>query len=229
MNQLNTSIRDIPRPPRMASLPISERGYPVPWFVAWLDENGKRAEPGTGTPDFRIVDTPKVGEAYRRRLCWLCGKPLGQYMCFVVGPMCAVNRASSEPPSHLDCAEYAVRACPFLVQPKMRRNRVDEPDHVPPPGIMIQHNPGVTLIWTTRSYRLMGSGRDILFNFGEPERVAWYARGRAATRDECLDAIKMGLPHLERAARLEGNGATKDLAFQIERAMRYLPAEGVIA
>lgn len=228
MPELNASIRNISRPPRMASLPISDRGFPVPWFVAWLDDNGKRVEPGTGTPDFRIVDTPKVGEAYRRRLCWLCGRVLGQYMCFVVGPMCAINRASSEPPSHLDCAEYAARACPFLVQPRMQRNRIEKPDHVPAPGIMIQHNPGVTLIWTTRSYRLMPvGGGEVLFNFGEPERVAWWSRGRAATREECLAAINMGLPHLQRAARLDGG--EKELAFNIDRAMKYLPAETVSA
>src|SRR5262245_56582120 len=156
MTELNASIRHIPLPKRMQHLPINERGYPVPWFVAWLDAAGKRAEPGTGTPDFRVVDTPKVGDAIRNKRCWLCGGPLGKYMSFVIGPMCAVNRVSSEPPCHHDCARYAVEACPFLTQPRMRRNKEDMPDgHEHPGGIMIERNPGVTLIWTTFSYRVV--------------------------------------------------------------------------
>lgn len=216
MNQLNASIRNIPIPERMRALPISDRGYPVPWFVAWID----------GKPDFRIVDTPKVGEAYRKRLCWLCGKTLGQYMCFVVGPMCAVNRASSEPPSHRDCALYAVRACPFLVQPKMRRNEIEMPDYKPAPGVMVQHNPGVTLIWTSRTMKLMRvGGGEVLFTFGDPERVEWFAHGRSATREEALAGLEKGLPNLQRVAKLNGRDAETDLVFQIERAMKYLPAE----
>jgi hypothetical protein len=36
-------------PVRLQGLPIDERGYPVPWFVAW--ENGK--------PEFRAMDPLK--------------------------------------------------------------------------------------------------------------------------------------------------------------------------
>ena len=32
-----------PLPPRIAKLPVDERGYPVPWFVQWL---GPKDEPG---------------------------------------------------------------------------------------------------------------------------------------------------------------------------------------
>jgi len=45
----------------------------------------------------------------RHKRCWLCGQPLGKFMCFVVGPMCAINKTSAEPPSHRDCALYAVQ------------------------------------------------------------------------------------------------------------------------
>ena len=35
---LNAAIRDIPLPPRMMRRPVNERGFPVPWFVEWIDD-----------------------------------------------------------------------------------------------------------------------------------------------------------------------------------------------
>src|SRR3954470_18037641 len=112
MPDLNEKIRHIPLPTGMAKQPISETGFPVPWFCAWIDDK----------PDFRVVDSEKLKCAVVGRQCFLCGLPLGRYMCFAVGPMCTLNRVSAEPPSHQSCARYAVQACPFLTQPRMRRN-----------------------------------------------------------------------------------------------------------
>jgi hypothetical protein len=112
MPDLNASIRDIPIPPRMAKRPISDRGFPVPWFVAKIN----------GIWDFRAIEPGRIARAYNKNLCWLCGEPLGKFVAFVIGPMCSINRISSEPPSHRDCAEYAVRACPFLTQPRAARS-----------------------------------------------------------------------------------------------------------
>lgn len=234
MPELNAAIRDIPIPRRMTHLPISERGFPVPWFVCWLDPNGERAEPGTGKPDFRVVDTPKLPDAIKRGLCWLCGQPLGKYKAFVIGPMCAVNRVTTEPPSHIDCAEYAVRACPFLTQPRMRRNDKDMiPNPQMPGGIMIERNPGVTLIWTTLDYKIvrdgLGHGRGWIIVIGDPRSVQWFAHGRTATRAEVMESIDSGMPLLRDAARQQGLDAETDLAWEIERAMKLVPAEETAA
>jgi hypothetical protein len=96
----------------MRHLPIDERGYPVPWFVAWLPD---------GKPEFRAMDRTKWFRAIREKLCWVCGGKLGVNVCFVAGPMCGINRTSSEPPSHLECARYSSRNCPFLNNPRMVR------------------------------------------------------------------------------------------------------------
>src|SRR6267154_1896953 len=98
-------------PKRSAELPRDERGYPVPWFVEWID----------GKPDFRVMDSDKLVEAIKYKRCWVCGGPLGHYKVFTIGPMCMVNRTSAEPPSHRDCAEFSVRNCPFLTTPDMHR------------------------------------------------------------------------------------------------------------
>src|SRR4051812_13673711 len=97
-----------PVPHRMRSLPI-RRGYPVPWFVARVENEFH----------FPTADSRKMMIALHRHVCWVCGQPLGSYLAFVIGPMCAVNRISSEPPSHLECAQFSAMACPFLVRPKM--------------------------------------------------------------------------------------------------------------
>lgn len=142
-----------PLPSRIAALPIDARGYPVPWFVPWLAD---------GTPEFRAMDIEKWGLAVRDRRCWICGGPLGRWLTFPVGPMCGINRTSAEPPSHLDCATWSACNCPFLSRPQMRR-REDEtfgPELAKEQaGFAITRNPGVTLVWTTRSYEVFHDGR----------------------------------------------------------------------
>jgi hypothetical protein len=216
MKTLNTAILGIPIPKRMQKLPISPKGYPVPWFVAWID----------GVPDFRVIGPDKLVQAVNYKRCWLCGEPLGVHKTFVLGPMCTVNRTSAEPPCHLDCADYAVRACPFLTQPKMRRNEVGLPeDHQLPGGVMIKRNPGVTALWITKRY---SAWRDpsggALFTVGDPEQVFWFAEGRKAKREEVDNSIKTGLPLLMDVAEEEGPEAIEELYRCMTRARDLLPA-----
>jgi hypothetical protein len=67
-----------------------------------------------------------------------------------------------------------------------------------PAGHMIKRNPGVSLLWTTRSYRPFRDGSGgILFRVGEPSQVEWFAEGRLATRAEVEESVRTGLPALE--------------------------------
>ncbi len=193
MNKLRPGLPDLP--PRIRMLQIDERGFPVPWFVEWID----------GKPEFRAADPRKLLRAIRERLCWICGGHLGSYMAFVVGPMCAINRISAEPPSHQDCAEFASRACPFLVMPKMIRREAGLPEEIQPlPGISLQRNPGVALIWTTKSYEILREPNGYLFSMGNPSSLLWFAEGRPATREEIVESIESGLPLLREYATGEG-------------------------
>lgn len=110
-------------PDRIKRLPVDHRDFPVPWFVQWFDD-GKPSDFGIGTADFRVIDARKIGVAIRERRCWVCGDRLGVHLAFLIGPMCAVNRVISEPPSHRECAEFSAQTCPFLSRPRMRRNEV---------------------------------------------------------------------------------------------------------
>jgi hypothetical protein len=208
MNHLNASIANIPIPERMRHLRISDTGFPVPWFVATI----------ANQPDFRVADGRKFRRAIDADLCWLCGNTLGRFKVFVIGPMCAVNRTTAEPPCHRECAEYAVAACPFLTRPRMRRNEQDLPDgHAEPGGIMIRRNPGCTLLWITHDYRLMrvDNGRGVIIKIGEPVEIVAYAEGRRATRNELDASITSGLPLL--AAECDGEEGRIALAQQVER------------
>src|SRR5712691_10615834 len=81
-------------PGRITRLPRNKVGYPVPWFAARID----------GQPDFRVIRPGGIQIALRQKLCWTCGIPFlrQEDRAFVIGPMCAVNRVSAEPPSHED-------------------------------------------------------------------------------------------------------------------------------
>jgi hypothetical protein len=208
-----------PRPSRMTGLPIDERGYPVPWFVAWLD----------GKPEFRALDPQKFQAAIRQRLCWVCGQTLGVYKCFVAGPMCGINRTSSEPPSHVDCARWSARNCPFLSNPRMIRREDELIDNSKlvenTPGLALTRNPGVAMLWITRSYEIFRADNGYLMTMGEPESVEWYTLGQPATRAQVIESIETGMPILEAVARTEEGGLAA-LARAEARLVRWLPQEG---
>ena len=207
-------------PGRIARLPKNKVGYPVPWFVAVID----------GQPDFRVIRPGGIGTALRGKLCWTCGIPFQRQedRAFVIGPMCAVNRVSSEPASHLDCALFAATHCPFLIKPQMvRRER-----HIPegatcPAGESIRRNPGVALVWVT-GYKSWSTFSDrnggTLFDVGEPKRVLWFARSREALRAEVMESIDSGLPILREMAEDEGPDAVAELERMHARALALVPS-----
>jgi hypothetical protein len=205
-------------PDRVARLPLDPRGYPIPWFVN-IDKEG--------VADFRIIGPGKVERAVKQGVCWICGERLGVNRAFVIGPMCAINRISSEPPSHRDCAEYGARACPFLTRPHMRRRENDLPEViVPAAGFGVDRNPGATLVWITKDYEIRNAEHGapgLLFHLGDPLETLWYAEGRAATATEIWTSVRTGLPILFEQARAQGPEAVQDLNEACRRALPLLP------
>lgn len=194
-----------PLTPRIARLPVDERGYPVPFFVQWVDGANAPTPAGVGRPEFRMMDGQKWVRCMKENLCWVCGESLGRYKAFPIGPMCCVNRVTSEPPSHLDCAQWSVRGCPFLSKPNMVR-REDELTRQNKPnvaGVMIERNPGVMAIWVSKTYKTFKAPNGYLLRIGDPVSVEWFTLGRPATRAEALKAIDDGLPALLKVCRNE--------------------------
>lgn len=211
--------RTPPREPNtVRGLPPDRHGRPVPWFVH-VDERG--------VPDFRVIRYGGIKEAVQRGLCWVCGTHRGREAAFVIGPMCAINRISAEPPSHRECAKYSADACPFLSTPSMKRRERGLPeDYSNLAGVMLKRNPGVACVWFSRKPTVERVPGGVLFNVGEPSRVLWRCQGRAATRAEVLASIDSGYPLLQAECRKDRDPA-RSLALldeQREAAMRYLPA-----
>lgn len=199
-------------PDKLRRLPRDRRGYPVPYFVAWID----------GKPDHRVVDPHRFVICVRSRRCWICGGALGKFATFVVGPMCIVNKTSGEPPSHPDCAKFAVQACPFMLLPNAQRRTAQLPEATTVHPDMLLHNPGAMVLWTTDQWAVEYTQPPVV-NFGEPKRVSFWFEGRTATRGEVLDAFAKGLPALKAAADEDGGDAPQQLARRVNDAMFWLP------
>lgn len=130
--------RKVPLPPRMASLAKDRRGLPVPFGVLVTQD---------GTPHFTINDSEKVARVIRERRCAICGNKLhGRSMWFVGGPMSAFHDAGGyvDPPLHYECADYALKVCPYLAAPKYA-GRLDDatlkPEQVEADGVMTLVDP----------------------------------------------------------------------------------------
>jgi hypothetical protein len=195
-------------PFRMLSRPLdSKRGNPVPWFVPEVD----------GEYDYRFMDGAKVIEALNFDKCWICGQKLGRNRTFIIGPMCVITRTTLEPPSHTDCAEWAVQVCPFLSNGERARREDEKTAAAPQVGQMIKRNPGVTCLWTTSTCKVFNA-RDggMLLEVGEPFDMDWWKEGRAATAEEVIESIHTGLPAI--TDMCESMADHKVLAKQIEEA-----------
>jgi hypothetical protein len=197
-------------PERMKHLSVDRRGYVVPWFVDWID----------GEPEFRAMNPAKWVEAVRFKKCWVCGERLGRYLTFVAGPMCGINRTSSEPPCHLECARWSVRNCPFLNNPEAIRRTDDKigMEGKCVGGTAITRNPGVSLLWTTKDYSVFSDGKGgKLLHMGEASEVEWWSAGRYATRAEVERSVESGLPALAAVAQQQ-DGA---MAYLLESKARF--------
>lgn len=219
MNKLRAGLPALPE--RMQKLPIDARGYCVPWFVEWID----------GKPDFRVMDSRKFLQAIRFNKCWLCGEVVGKNKTFVLGPMCTVSRTTSEPPSHYDCAHFAVRACPFMILPTAQYRKAALPEQAhEAAGIALMHNPTVMALWTCSFYKPFNVGAEIgkagvLITVGEPTAVEWYHRGRHATREEVIAGINVGLPKLRELAESQGASSVQEFQRAYDRSLAFLPKE----
>lgn len=202
---------------RVEALERDRHGRVVPWFVARLEDG----------PDHRVVGTGRLADAVAEGRCWVCGQTLGAFRTYVVGPMCAVSRVSSEPPSHRGCAEYAATVCPFLTTPRMRRREQGLPEETSEPGgIMSGRNPGVVLLWTSRATLPRDVGNGVLFDLGDPVDTAWWCQGRLASRDEVLASLEAGWPVLAETVEDEGPAARRALAVAYAAAVELAPTGG---
>lgn len=101
----------------MKNLPLVEGGYRKLWFVKG--------------DDFRVTDGDKAWLSVSKKACWICGNPFSTSKYAMVGDaMSATIRVYREPPCYLECAEYAMQVCPFILYPKAKRRSAGlDPEH----------------------------------------------------------------------------------------------------
>jgi hypothetical protein len=201
----------------MRALPLDERGYPIPAFVDTLPD---------GRRDFRFMSQAHWRRSVSQRACWVCGERVGTYLAFVIGPMCAINRTTSELPCHRECARWSAQNCPFLTRPRMHRreDELSEASRENVSGCPILRNPGVVLVWITRRYEIWRDSKGSpLIEVGEPVEVEWFSEGRPATRAEVEESIHTGYPLLEQMAVEEG--ALEELRRRRAAVEALLPKE----
>lgn len=203
-------------PSRMNGRPLDHRGFPVPWFVTMKTDKGLW--------DFRRVTHHRKLEAVRSQVCWVSGEKLGRFRAFVVGPMCIINRVSSDPPVIPEIGQWSARICPFLSNPLAKRPEFSEEHSTP--GVMISDNPGLCAAWITRtdSYdRKTG-----LFSIGEATQVSWWMFGEEVTRanvDRAQRIFETRANQLKGYAEEEGGEALEAFEVMYERAKNWQPKE----
>jgi hypothetical protein len=103
-------VANTPIPLRMQQLEKDHRGYPIFWSV-YRDKSGK--------PHFQINDESKRIQALNTKFCPICGQTLEIMCVFVGGPQSAFHKlgAYNDPGMHPECAEYALKVCPYLAAP----------------------------------------------------------------------------------------------------------------
>jgi hypothetical protein len=193
-----------PLPERIMKLPVDpKRGYPVPFFVQWLkEENGKliACPAGEGEPDFRITDPEALVTCLWDNVCWTCGEKLGLFRAYLLGPQAALQRMSHEPPSHVECAKFAVKSCPFMVNPEMKRREDETTRSILTDEHSIIENPGITVLWVVKEPDGATVTKQIneptLFHLGNPVEVTWWKEGREATSKETTVAIETAVGRL---------------------------------
>lgn len=206
--------RDLPPlPPAMKNLPLDKRGFPVPWFASW--PIAKR------DVDFQVIEPGRIVTAMRFNVCWVSGEEMDPVFAFVIGPMCAINRISAEPPSRIEVAEWSVKGCPLLSNPAMRR--APRSDVIDAPGIMERRNPGVSLIWVCDHFSPVRVDGGYLFQVPDPMWVSWWHRGREATRAEVEAAMAPGVAQLRQMAMEEGSAALNEFSRRLTMARELLP------
>ena len=94
-------------PDRMKRFPLWMDRYPIHFTVAI--ENG--------VPLFNQVSRLRQLEAAAKNLCHLCGQRLLAPYYFICSERDVKDKACKDGPMHLECAMYAIKACPFLANP----------------------------------------------------------------------------------------------------------------
>lgn len=204
-----------PLPVRLAKLAVAENGYPIPYFVGKKD----------GKIDFRVVDQDKILQCIRFSKCWICGEPLGKFKSFVGGPISTLTALSYEPPCHVECATFAVKACPHIINTMHSLRPVEESPAIAVNKNVMTHHPDVYAVYTTDSYTVDPNQGHLSFNIGHPLSIEWWYKGGLATREQVDAAIEKAVVKMcEGMSSSQSTQVQRSISMAVARLNRFLPA-----
>lgn len=159
-------LRNVPIPQLMSHLPIEPRsGLPLPFFAASPEKGGAA-----------VATMNAVMACCHKKVCWICGKKLLPFCCFISGPIGLSNQVATDGPCHPACAEYAVRACPYMAIPGFKATASDRFETHKSPGAT-EIKPECFAIAYVNKWRFQADERGVVFFYHRPVRVAWFAAG----------------------------------------------------
>ncbi|MBM4438405.1 MAG: hypothetical protein FJ029_14525 [Actinobacteria bacterium] len=178
-------------PPQLARRPLF-RGYPVP-FTTLIGPDG--------VPDFKVTDEAKREEVLRRRMCALCGEPLGYWIAFIGSETLIGLREFYDPAMHEACARYAAQTCPFLAlsdakyATPRRRGVTIEPTH----HLADVTRPKRMGLYLTRTYaivprRISATSTVLMVRAGRATSIDWEIMPEGSGGSPSVPTAGMGGP-----------------------------------
>lgn len=179
----------LPLPKRLRTRPRDSRGYPIP-FIVLIDKSGQ--------PQFTINDTRSVSQCITKKLCSICGKRFENGVWFVGGSRCFMHQhgAFLDPPMHNECAEYALRVCPFLAAPRYS-GRLDDrklkPENTPDNMVLVRQDhmlpaqPERFGLGCAATYKVLHpTPGETIFTVDRWEYVEWWRNGVMVNAPDAL-------------------------------------------
>jgi hypothetical protein len=175
-------------PPEVKHLPVCpHRRLPIP-FIAEVGPDG--------IGHFTILDNKRARDCLERRLCAMCGLPMGAEIA-LLGDVASLEPGGFwiEPPVHERCAELAADGlCPFVSRERVPRRLPEDgvaivgmgPDELADVGRTIAKRPWVMAIARTYTTGLVIShgGHPVMVYQADAivrvRRYAWDAAGKLA-------------------------------------------------
>ena len=138
---LNCVVADIPK--YLKARPMW-KGFPIP-FTTLIKPDGD--------PDFRVTDQERWALCVTKGLCGLCGQPLVYWQAFIGGEKCKESHLFFDPAMHVECAEFAAKACPFIVGCKGYSIKTDQDSTAD--RLISSERPEHMYLFKTRGYDLV--------------------------------------------------------------------------
>lgn len=153
-------------PMGIAARPRDVRGFPIT-FVTLITSDGH--------PDFTTIDAQKIIACIQQDLCGMCGLSNETEVAFIGGPLSVENGNFLDPPMHVDCARYAIKACPHIA---IDTARYSKPNLGGPEGRELfphvsSDRPDKFGLLVTSSFEVTGFRGQPIFLVTGPAEITW--------------------------------------------------------